>query len=151
MIDRKWLGLATAFVLFAAGACGTVGDASPGAQPTPNVTTFEAGVFDDLPRFPRSEPLGPRNEKKDVVARSFQARGTTPQQVLDYYRLNLAPPWTVVRAPEKLGVGTYRADWTNGDWQLRVSATEEPILDPDNASKDLTVQYSMTLSPLGEG
>jgi hypothetical protein len=152
-VDRKSHCLAAilAFAL-ATAACGTARDGpSPEAQPTPNVTTFEVGRFDDLPLFPRSDPLGPRNEKSGVIARSFVARGTTPEQVLDFYLRSLGDGWRLLKAPEKIGEGTYRGDWTSGNWQLRLSATEEPELDPDNASKDVTVQYSLTLTPLPQG
>ena len=152
-MDRRSLPLAATLALVVVtGACGNPGGGpSPQAQPTPNVTTFEVGRFDNLPLFPRSDPLGPRNEKAGVVARSFVARGTTPDQVLDYYRRSLSDDWRLLKAPGKIGVGTYRGDWTSGNWQLRVSATEEPELDPDNASKDVTVQYSLTLTPLPQG
>ena len=152
MSDRTSRGLAVAvFALTVATGCGHGGAPSPKAQPAPDVTTFEVGRFDDLPLFPRTEPLGPRNEKAGVIARSFEARGTTPQQVLDFYQHSLGDGWTILHAPGKIGVGTYRGDWTNGTRQLRVSATEEPELDPNNASKDVMVQYSLTLSPIKDG
>lgn len=148
MIDRRSLTFAAAVLaLVGAGACGGSPD-PPAAQPAPNVTTFEPGRFDDLPKFPRSDPLGPRNEKAGVVAQSFMATGATPAQVLDFYRHSLGHEWRLIHEPEKLGVGTYRADWRSAEWHLRVSATEESELDPSNASKDVAVQYSLTLTPL---
>ena len=148
-VKSVWLGAVVMTMAAVTAACGggTSSD-SQSAQPTPNVTTFEPGRFDDLPKFPRSEALGPRHEKDGVVARSFRATGTRPEQVLDYYRTSLGEQWTLLQAPEQIGVGTYRGDWTSGDWQLRVSATAEPELDLDNASAERTVQYSLTLSPL---
>ena len=152
MIGRRSLTVAAFLTLMGAVACGGTGGApSPAAQPTPNETTFEVGRFDGLPRFPRSEPLGPRNEKGGVIAQSFVARGTTPVEVIDFYRRSLGQDWRLMHEPEKLGVGTYRSDWTTGNWQLAVSATEESELDPNNASKDVTVQYSLTLTPLPAG
>lgn len=150
MVRRHPLHVAAAVALvLVTGACGGGQDApSSEAQPTPNATTFELGRFDDLPLFPRSDPLGPRNEEAGVVARSFMATGATPEQILDYYRRSLSDDWILLREPEKLGAGTYRADWANGDWRLRLSATREPSLELDNASREVTVQYSMTLSPL---
>ena len=128
--------------------CGTGGD-SPAAQPTPNATTLEPGRFDDLPVFPRSEPLGPRNEKDGVVARSYMATGTTPEQLLDYYRTSLGEKWRLVNPIEKVGVGTYRGDWVSDDYQLRVSATDAPTVEiEDDASRNVVVQYSLTLTPL---
>ncbi len=128
------------------GACGD--GKRRAAQPTPNVTTFEPGRFDDIPLFPRSEPLGPRSEKDGVVARSYMAKGTTPQQVLEYYRTSLNERWRLVSPIEKLGVGTYRADWVSDQYRLRVSATEAPSVELDDASKNVIVQYSLTLTPL---
>ena len=71
--------------------------------------------------------------------------------MLEYYRSNLCDRWRLLNAPERIGVGTYRGDWTTGYRQLRASATREPELDPENASKEMTVQYSLTLSPNTSG
>ncbi|MDP9388464.1 MAG: hypothetical protein M3Q48_11290 [Actinomycetota bacterium] len=118
------------------------------AKPAPHVTTFEEGTFDDLPQFSRSEPVGPRSEKDGVVARSYRARGATPEGVLDYYRDVLDERgWTMVGAIERIGVGTYRADWVSGAQRLRVSASGEPQLAEDVPSQQVTVQYSLTLRP----
>lgn len=117
-------------------------------QPAPNVTTFEQGAFDDIPLFPRSEPVGPRSEKEGVVARSYRARGATPQGVLEYYRDALDERrWELVGDIEELGVGTYQADWVSGDRRLRVSATREPALGGEAPSDQVVVQYSLTLRP----
>ena len=129
------------------GACGGNSD-PPAAQPTPNATTFEPGRFDNLPMFPRSEPLGPRTEKDGTVARSYLAKGTTPEDVLEFYWRSLDGNWHMLNPIERIGVGTFRADWGSDDYKLRVSATDAPTLELDDASKNVTVQYSLTLTPL---
>ena len=124
-------------------------DPDPVAQPAPGVTTFEGGRFDDLPQFPRSQPLSARTEERGVIARSYKATGASPQQVLEFYRDALGQRWTIVTGIEKLGVGTFRADWVGEDYRLRVSATRESGLDsPNDASQTVVTQYSLTLSPL---
>ncbi len=125
------------------------GDADPVAQPAPDVTTFEQGRFDDLPQFPRSEPVSARAEERGVIARSYKATGASPQQVMDFYRQALGDRWRMVSGIEKLGVGTLRADWVDEDYRLRVSATTESGLDSRNdASETFVTQYSLTLNPL---
>ena len=124
-------------------------EAGPVAQPAPGVTTFEEGRFDDLPQYPRSEPLGPRTEKRGVVARSYNVPGASPEQVLDFYRDALQARWSMVTPVEKLGVGTFRADWVDEDYRLRVTATQEgDVLNQDDPSRNVVVQYSLTLHPL---
>lgn len=132
----------------ALGACGRDGG-RPSTQPTPDATTFQPGRFDDLPVFPRSEPLGPRNDENGSVSRSFVATGTNPEAILRYYRGALGEEWRLMHEFERLGHGTYRADWTDGEWRLRISATQEPALDIDNASAETTVQYSLHVHPIG--
>ena len=128
--------------------CGAQED-PPVAQPAPGVTTFEPGRFDDLPQYSRSEPLGPRSEEKGVVSRSFKVPGASPEQVLDFYVDALEEPWRLLSGVEKLGAGTFRADWVTEDHLLRVSTTREPELDStDDASETFVTQYSLTLHPL---
>ncbi len=121
----------------------------PEAQPAPEVTTFEHGRFDDLPRFPRSDPVGPRNETDGVVTRSYRARGTSPEQVLEFYEQALEQRWDMVTPIEQLGIGTFRAEWVTEDYRLLVSATRESTLDPpDDAANPVVSQYSLTLEAL---
>lgn len=147
---RRQAFLVTGTVLSAVvlAGCGA-GTANPVAQPAPGVTTFEEGRFDDLPQYPRSEPLGPRHEKDGVIARSYKAAGASPDQVLEFYRDALQERWNMVTAVEKLGVGTLRADWVDDEYRLRVSATRESLLDSEeDASETAATQYSLTLHPL---
>lgn len=127
-------------------------DPDPVAQPVPDVTTFEQGRFDNLPLYPRSEPLSPKTEEDGVVARSFKVRGASPDQIMTFYRDALKERWRMVTDIEKLGVGTLRADWTDDEFRLRVSATREgEIDDPDDAARSAVAQYSLSLNPLPAG
>lgn len=154
-MDRNAVRRAIASLAFAAvtslvlAGCGDE-DPPPAAQPTPAVTTFEPAVFDDIPQYPRTEPVGPRTEEHGVVSRSYKAPGTSPEQILDFYKDALEERWRMVAPVEKLGVGTLRADWVNNDddYRLRVSATREPLLDSQkDASETFVTQYSVTLHP----
>ncbi|MGH9264302.1 MAG: hypothetical protein ACRD1D_06370 [Acidimicrobiales bacterium] len=148
MTRRQFVVAATVFAALLGVGCGSEDD-PPAAQPVPGATTFEPGRFDDLPQYPRSEPLGPRSEEKGVVARSFKVSGGSPEQVLDFYVDALEEPWRLVTGVEKLGAGTFRADWVSEDYLFRVSATREPELDStDDASETFVTQYSLTLHPL---
>lgn len=144
-----WRPFATAALALALGAgCGAE-DLGPTAQPAPDVTTFQPGRFDDLPLYPRSDPVGPRTDAGGVAARSYRTIGTTAREVLEFYRNELPETWHLVHGIEELGESTYRADWSDGTYRLRVSATREPTLDiEDNASPERVVQYSLTLRPL---
>ncbi len=115
-----------------------------GAQPAPDVTTFEQGRFDDLPLFPRSDPVGPRSEKEGVVTRSFVAKGATPEQVMQFYEGRLKG-WQQVEPSHLVGTSTHRAKWALDNWFLEVSASAyaSSIDDPLEAQ----VQYSLVLSP----
>ena len=145
---RRGVVVATGILAVVLAGCGPR-DADPAAQPAPGVTTFEDGRFDNLPQYPRSEPLGPRTEKRGVVARSYKVPGASPEQVLDFYRETLPARWSMVSPVEKLGVGTFRADWVGEEYRLRVTATREgDVLSQDDASKTVVAQYSLTLNPL---
>ncbi len=150
MVIRRGSPLAAAagLLALAASGCGSA-DTPPAAQPAPEVTTFEQGRFDDLPVFFRSDPLGPRSEKEGVVTRSYEASGASPEQVLEFYRDALAYRWRMVTPIERLGPGTFRADWEDGQYRLRVSATQAPALDPsDDGAHPVLTQYSLTLRRL---
>ena len=145
---RRGLVVATGLLAVVLAGCGSR-EADPATQPAPGVATFEDGLFDNLPEYPRSEPLGPRNEKGGVVARSYKVPGALPEQVLDFYRDALQARWSMVSPVEKLGVGTFRADWVGDDYRLRVTATQEgDVLSQDEPSRTVVAQYSLTLQPL---
>ncbi len=144
---RRFL-VATGLLAGVLGGCGS-GEADPVAQPAPGITTFGPGRFDDLPQYPRSEPLGPRNEEAGVVVRSYKVPGASPEQILEFYRQALEERWNMVTEAERLGVGTLRAEWVSEEYRLLVSATRESELDSrKDASNSVVAQYSLTLHPL---
>lgn len=135
--------LALAAVVAVLTGCGD--DRRPATQPTPADTTFQPGSFDDLPRHPRSEPLGERTEKDGVVARSFRTTGATPEGVLEWYRANLAG-WQLDEPPTRIGEDTYRGRWARDAHFLVVSATAAPTVSGESGD-DVTTQYSLSLEP----
>lgn len=137
---RRLLLPAVALALLA--ACG--GHERPQARPTAGETAF-ASEFDDLPRHPRSEPLGERTEKDGVTARSFKVTGATPEEVLEWYLGNLRG-WQLREQPAAIGQGTYRGRWARGAHFLVVSASEAPTLSSE-AGDDAPAQYSLSLEP----
>ena len=116
-----------------------------GTQPDPDVTTFEQGRFDDLPQFPRSDPLGTRSEKGGVVSRSFVAKGATPEQVMQFYERSLQA-WRQVEPSHLVGTSAHRAKWARDDWLVEVSASNYASSIDD--AMEVRVQYSLVLSPL---
>jgi hypothetical protein len=148
VITRRRPLLVAAIVVAVATAGCQSADTDPAAQPVPGDTTFEQGRFDDIPQFPRSEPVGPRTDVGVVVTRSYRAAGASPSQILEFYRDALDERWQMAAEIEKLGVGTFRADWISEDHRLRVSATEAPTLESENDAADTVVaQYSLSLQP----
>jgi len=131
----------------ASSAC-TDAESRAGTQPAPDVTTFEQGVFDDIPRFPRSEPLGSRSEKAGVVAQSFRAFGATPRSVLDYYARSL-PRWEQIEPITQTGTVDFRARWARDGWTLLVTAAPAPTVSDGNQADvpEPKTQYSLTVSP----
>ncbi len=134
--------LATLLVLVALAGCSDR-EEREGAQPAPDVTTFEQGRFDDLPLAPRSDPVGLRSEKEGVVSRSYTAKGTTPEQVLRFYEQNLQG-WRQVEPVHQVGTSTYRGTWAEGEWLLEVSAGTAPTVDD---RPEVQAQYSLVLRP----
>lgn len=114
-----------------------------GAQPAPDVTSFEQGRFDNLLLAPRSDPVGPRSEQEGVVSRSFTAKGTTPEQVLRFYEQNLTG-WRQVEPVHEVGTSSWRGTWEQGQWRLEVSAGRAPALDDPLEAQ---AQYSLVLRP----
>jgi hypothetical protein len=130
-------------VVVALAGCGGRSQEREGTQPAPAVTTFEEGSFDDLPLFPRSDPIGPRTEKEGVIARSYTARGTTPERLLQFYEDKL-PGWRQMEPVRKFGTSSYRAKWARDNWFLEISSGASPALDD---AGDAQIHYSLVLSP----
>jgi hypothetical protein len=137
---------ATALLSVATVAVGCSDNTSDPAQPAPNVTTFEQGVFDNIPAYPRSDPLGERNDEDGVVSRSYRSVGALPQTIIDYYDAQLtAAGWQRSAALPQQGF-VRRGTWIRNDYQVEVSA--RPVDDSRNpASVDYAVQYDVVLTP----
>ncbi|MGH9039790.1 MAG: hypothetical protein ACRDZ3_06130 [Acidimicrobiia bacterium] len=123
-----------------------------GDQPAPGVSTFEQGLFDEIPRYQPSEPLGPRSEETDVVAQSFRARDVKPVELLAFYQARLEPRWERLEEPRRIGVGnTWQGAWGLDRWRLTISATEAPALEeatgPAAAQATFHTQYNLSLAP----
>jgi hypothetical protein len=122
------------------------GDDSSDAQPVPNATAFEQEMFDDLPVYPRSDPISERADENGVVSRSYRAVGVVPQTIIDYYDAQLsAEGWNRSAAAPQSGF-VRRGDWIKDDHRVEVSA--QPIDDTQNpTSEDYAVQYNIVLYP----
>lgn len=141
-MTSKGTSLAAAlFVAVSLAACGDDRSKGPETQPAPDVTRFVEGEFDQLPRYPRSDAVGDRNEKDGVTARTFKARNATPQQVLEFYASQLKG-WHQVEAPREIGSAAYRGVWTKDGRRLTVSATPAPGV---SESDEVVSQYSLSL------
>lgn len=148
MRGRREARIMVAGVATAAGALGACGGGGemPSAQPSPDVTTFQPGVFDDLPSYPGGRAIGSRTDAGDSTARSFLARNATPRQVLQFFDRRLAERgWTAVTPAREIGKDTLRAEYMRGRWRLRVSATPEST-GGGAASATVSAQYSLSLS-----
>lgn len=154
MFRRKLLRSLVALALAQTGALAACGDGErPEAQPVEDGAAFDEGVFGELPRFPKSTPLGEVARSEATVSRSYRATMATPDTVLDFYEESLVD-WQVVEAPRQIGAGsTMRGVWRNGPLELTVSATEAPTVPEEAAdsgdARALVSQYSLSLRDLG--
>ncbi|MDQ4131913.1 MAG: hypothetical protein M3179_01620 [Actinomycetota bacterium] len=126
-------------------ACGSRGERD--AQAAPDVSVFREGYFDQIPRYPRTDPLGAAAEKADVVSQSFAARNASPEHILDFYTRALLG-WTVVEAPHPVGEGAVRGVWAKDGRHLVVSASRAPTMEADDPETPM-VQYNLQLGPPG--
>ena len=117
----------------------------PEAQPAPDTAEFAEGQFDALPVPPHADPVGPRTEDRDVVARSFTVRGSTPGEVVEFYATAL-DGWD---HEDTTDVGTaLRSDFTRDGRALRVTAQPAPAVERDPVDGDeAVVQLSLQLGP----
>lgn len=120
-----------------------------GTQPRPDVTTFEQGAFDDIPLLPRSEPVSQPSEENGVVARSFLVRNTPPEDVMSFYREQLAE-FSLLSDPGPIGNNTFRGEWQLDQRRmLTVSATSAAAVDGVEgfSNEEVLTQYSLSLAP----
>jgi len=140
-------------LVLVAGGCGNGSGPTRGAEPKRS-GGFVNGVFEQVPRYPSSEPLGPTSETAGTVARSYKVTGVTPRDVLQWYRDHLTG-WTVVTPPQAAepGATAVRGTWTRDSTTLTVSAENAPTLRSGEAIALNVVQYSVSLAggPGGTG
>ena len=145
LFGRAAVSLVAVLVLLGAG-CGGGAEERAADQPVPNGTGFAYGRFDELPRYSRSESLGPRTEKAGAVSQSFKAEGATPTQILDFYARRLKDAgWDVVEPVHQLSVGSVRGRWAEPKWMLTVSASAAPTLPAPDGAIQSNSQYSLSL------
>jgi hypothetical protein len=135
---RRLLAPIGVVIVLACAACGSGG--RPHAQPAPGATGFHAGSFDELPRYPGSDPLEPTQDSGGVETRSFKADGTGPEQVVRWYVAHLEG-WHqdgAVHSDHESWIG----EWNDGAHVLRVTAAPAPTLGGPE-----TVQYSLQYQP----
>ena len=125
----------------AAASCGSSGSDSTAASTTqPNHPV--PLQFDAIPRYPDSRTAGTLTREGTTTTQSFEADGTSPEQILAYYRDNL-PGWTIIEAPHALGASS-DADW-RGRWE-RSGASLDISSSPGPGLGAGTVQYSLGLT-----
>lgn len=144
-LRRATVGLAVACGVSALVLTGCGDGDPPEAQPAPGVTRFVEGAFEDIPLFPRTEPVGARHEKNDTTARTYKARNATAEQVLRFYDERL-PGWHQVGPVEKVGATAYRGEWMRDGRRLLVSAAPAPGLAASDEIDAPVAQYSLTLT-----
>lgn len=134
--------IAMALVALVAG-CGDDGEDSAREAPAPGTGN---AAFDDLPRYPRSDPFGPLSESEGVLARTYRTTGATPDAVLEFYADALPERgWTPVE-PVNREDTRRRADYVNGSNRLELSARAvDDRTEPD--SNGAIVQYSLVVRP----
>ena len=128
------------------GSCGS-GDAATSEREEVVPVVFE-GRFDQLPRAPLADPVGTLSEKNGVTTQSFEIRGNTPKQVMEFYEKVLtAQGWTASLAPTPSGPSAYKSEWVNDEWKLRLTSNSATGLGGDtNPTESVESQYSLELS-----
>jgi hypothetical protein len=136
------LALALAVAVAVAVGLAGCGDDSGRTEPAAGASSkLVPAHFASIPRYPDSTPLGSVTTDGGTTSRSFQAQGTRPAEVLDWYRTHLGG-WTNVEPPHSVGSGAQgasRATWERGGATLRISSEATPELGPS------TLQYSLVL------
>ncbi|MDQ4132740.1 MAG: hypothetical protein M3179_05915 [Actinomycetota bacterium] len=124
------------------GACGSNESGGELDPTSPDV----AAEFGELPQFPASEPLAARRAERGVVSRTFRAPETTPREVLEFYREALGGGWDLVGEFDQSGGRTYRGEWKNDRYRLRVRASAgAPIRSSADRSAKPASEYTLAL------
>jgi hypothetical protein len=105
------------------GADTDAGGADQGELPSPDVTQFTNGSFEDV-RLPRgAEEFSDKTERDGAISQSFVVSGTSPQQIMDFFSTSLTEDgWQVAEPVSSRGTDSYAGAWTGGGRRLEVSA-----------------------------
>jgi hypothetical protein len=141
----RWAIAATVLIAVAFAGCS---HSNAATQPAPNVTTFQRGVFDELPLPPRATPIGSRSDHGSVVTRSYKVPGTTPSDVLEFYRRTLTD-WQMIEKPHPVGTSTVRGTWTKGPNRLEIAAYAATTVGTGAPSGGVDSQLSLVLRENG--
>lgn len=140
------IGALLLLVVVGLGGCGS--DGAPAGDRGEVVPLAFEGRFDQVPRAPLSDPVGSLSEKDGVTTQSFEIRGNTPKQVMDFYE-NVLPPqgWTASMAPTPSGTTAYKSEWVTDTWKLRLTANSATGLGSNtDITEAVRSQYSLELS-----
>ena len=99
------------------------GDDDGGEVPTPGMTGFTEGEFDDIALPRGADEASEKTERDGVISQSFFAQQTSPEQIMDFFSTSLdADGWTVVEPVSSRGTDSVAGAWTRDGRRLEVSA-----------------------------
>ena len=113
-----------------------------GALPTPGMTEFTAGEFDDIPLPRGADEASEKTERDGVISQSFFAQQTSPEQIMDFFSDSLdADGWTVVEPISSRGTDSLAGAWARDGRRLEISALLA------QGVEDERTQFSVVLLP----
>ena len=102
---------------------GDDGEGEGGEVPTPGMTGFTEGEFDDIALPRGADEASEKTERDGVISQSFFAQQTSPEQIMDFFATSLdADGWTVVEPVSSRGTDSLAGAWTRDGRRLEVSA-----------------------------
>lgn len=113
------------------------------AQPTPGSgTLFTAGDFDAIPVPRGATEQTDKTERDGAVSQSFTVSATSPQQIMEFFVVQLAERgWDNVEEVRSTGTDSYAAAWVQGQNRLEISALLA------QGFEDERTQFSIVLLP----
>lgn len=114
-------------------------------QATGDTDTFVAGDFTDLPKPAGAQPLGDPTVTGGTTIQSFQVAGSTAQQVITFYEMELGDAgWEASGPSSEIGDGDWQGTFVHDGETLTVTASSDP-----NASGSGAVTTQLDLSLTG--
>lgn len=99
---------------------------------TTNPASLQTAGFEGIPIPDQASELAPVASSDGISSQSFEVRGSTPKDVIEFYEDSISDEWTPVVAPGRIGFGedidagseanVYLAGWTTGARDLLVTA-----------------------------